>query len=216
MIYNNKDSFESLNAITGRVAVELGIERGLREIAFINLWPNIIGSRFSDKSKAVSVINKNSHDVLLVAVSSSVVSQELFLFKKDILRRIAKVAKSLNFNVRDLIFSHKIWEEEKYKPALTQKNEKTAHYFVKNPSDEEIKNISVPENIINLIKESIQYQKFSSDDMKDRMLHTIIKDIKIQIWRKNNGFPYCKKCGIPVNYYNPDQETLCPSCKYSK
>lgn len=214
---NRKNSdFEKINFITNRVAQELGVDRGLKEITLINLWPNIVGPRFKDKSQAVSVMKKNGFDALLVAVASSIISQELYMFKKDILRKLSPMAKSLGFSVRDVMFSAKLWNEVQEKNNIPEKQEETAHYFVKTPSDEDIKYIHVPENIINSIKESMKTQNFSTDEQKDRFLSVIVKDLKIQIWRKNNGFPCCKECGIPVNYYNPNQETLCPSCKYSK
>lgn len=213
---NKNQEIEGIKAITDRLAKQLGIERGLKEITLVSLWPDIVGPRFKDKSKAVSVMKKSGYDTILVAVSSSIISQELFMFKKDIVAKISKTARSLGFNVTDIFFSVKLWEEVKNKQIKPDKQEESAHYFVKTPTDEEIKHVIVPEDVVNLIKESIQDQKFSTIEMKERMLSTIIKDIKIQIWRKNNGFPCCKNCGIPVNYYNPDQETLCPSCKYLK
>jgi len=213
---SRNDSFEKISFISDRVAEELGVERGLKEITLINLWPDIVGPRFKDKSKAVSVLKKSGYDSILVAVSSSIISQELYMFKKDILRKLSPMSKPMGFNVTDLTFSAKLWDEVKEKNILPEKQENLAHYFVKTPSDDEIKYINVPENIINLIKESIQTQNFTTNEQKDRLLGVIIKDLKIQIWRKNNGFPCCKKCEIPVNYYNPELEILCPSCKYLK
>ena len=210
-----QQNLESLKSVIDKLAKNLGVEKGLKEIALINMWPEIVGPRFKDKSKAVSVIKKGNYDILLVAVASSVISQELFLFKKDIVRKLSPLTKPLGFNIRDLYYNTKIWVDNPH-PKVNDLNDsdKSVHFFIKNPTDNELKDISIPENLIDMVKESISSQNFSSDELKDRIMATIIRDIKVQIWRKTNGFPCCSQCGIPVNYYNPDKEALCPSCKY--
>jgi len=204
---------KSLNSILNKVLKDIGVERGLREIAFMNMWSEIVGPRFKDNSKVVSIKRKSDHDVLLVAVSSSVVSQELFLYKKDILRKLSHIALTLEFNIKDLIFSTKLWAEKQESSFINNKQD-DVHFFKVNPTNKELEEISVPETIIDSIKSSINTQNFSSPELKGRMLNTIIKDIKTQIWRKNKGFPSCVGCGIPINYYNPNKEKLCPSCEY--
>jgi hypothetical protein len=209
----NKD-FETLGSLINKMSKKLGIDRGLREITFVNLWPDLIGSRFEKDTKAVSIIKKQGYDVLLLAVSSSSVSQELFLYKNDILKKISSIALSLEFNIKDIIFNAKIWDQYNIKRKFSLKEENTRYFLKKELSDLELKNITVPENIVNFIKESILTQNFSSDELKDRMLGMIIKDIKTQIWKKNNGFPCCSKCGVPLDYYDDNNPNLCPACKF--
>ncbi|MDD3013806.1 MAG: DUF721 domain-containing protein [Candidatus Gastranaerophilales bacterium] len=208
-----KGDFESLSSVLDKVIKKLGIDRGLKEITLINLWSEAVPYKFRNNSKAVSVVNKGTYDALLVAVSSSAVSQELFLQKKEILKNLSIISLSLEFKIKDLILSTKLWQEVQEIPVLKQKQEVT-HIFIKNPTEADLYNISVPEKIVDFIKESIKTQNYNSDELKNNMLDMIIKDIKTQIWRKNNGFPVCPQCGIPINYYNENKKILCPSCKY--
>lgn len=211
----NEDSgLDSLRSILGKIVGDLGIDRGLKELTLKNLWPEIVGERFKDNSRVVSVINKGSYYSLLVSVSSSSISQELFLFKKDILRKLSSIAMPLGFNIKDIIFSAKYWHVAEIKEFSDKKEENVSHFFYKNPTDTELQKVKVSDEIIESVKKSIETQTFSSPELKDRMLHTIIKDIKTQMWRKNNGYPVCKKCGIPINHWNPEKELLCPSCQY--
>ena len=209
---HNKD-FESLGCLIDKMSKKLGIDRGLRIITFVNLWSDLIGSKFSQNTNAVGIIKKNGYDILLLAVSSSSVSQELFLYKNDILKKISGVALSLEFNIKDIIFSTKLWKEPTYQRAVPVKDEHTTYFLKKELTDSDFKNITVPENIVSFIKDSIATQNFSSDELKDRMLNMIMKDIKTQIWKKNNGFPSCSECGCVLDYYNPDLKNLCTSCK---
>lgn len=208
-----QDSLVKIDSVLDGVAKSLGIERGIKEITLINFWPEVIGERFINNSKALSVINKGGYDSLFVTVSSSAVSQELFLNKKSILSKLSPIAFSLGFKIRDITLNTKMWDE-----IIKQDNGKEdeiTHFFVKNPKDEDLKDIKVPESIINTIKESIETQNFSIPELKDRILNTVIIDIKTQIWRKNNGFPSCSKCGISINYYSQGKEDICPICKFS-
>ena len=217
MNYKNSQvytGFESLNEILHKVVKKLGIDEGLSELTLKNIWSEIVGPRFKDKSKLVSVIKKKDCDILLIAVYSSAVSQELFLFKNNILKKIEPAAISLQFNIKDIIFSTKLWEDVQEREVFNEKEENTTEIFVKTPTESELKNISVPKDVIDLIKDSIKEQLFSSPELKDRMLNMIIKDIKTHQWRKNNGFPVCSACGITVNYFNKTERILCPSCRF--
>lgn len=214
---NNKKSteFENLNSILLKLSKNLGIERGLKEITLVNLWPEIVGPKFSKNSKIISIFKKNNQDIVLIAVSSSVVTQELLFFKQDILNKLYKIGATLCFDIKDIIFNTKLWDiPERNKDSFRENIEKKDFYFTKKPTKEELQQIEVSDIIINKIKKSISTQKFSSDELKDRILHTIIRDIKTKMWRKSKGFPLCSKCGIVLKNNCLNTEEICPSCKF--
>lgn len=211
MYKKRHENFENINPILERVAKKLGFDRKLKEFTLLSFWPEIVGNKFRHNTKAISVIRKYDHEALVIAVASSIVSQELIFFKNDILKKISGMAISREFNIKDLIFNNKLWQDIKNE-KISSKKEDPAIYFNKKPANEELEKTHVPEDIINSIKESINNQKFSSAELKDKIFNTIINDIKIQIWRKEKGFPCCEKCGIPVNRYIPDEKILCRSC----
>lgn len=212
----NKYGLTSLSSVMDDVVKKLGLDRRFREITLINMWPEIIGNRFRDKSRALYVKRKDNIDVLVLAVYSSVISQELTLHKNIILNKIAPVAHSLEFNVKDLVFNSSLWKPENKNIVNDLYSDPEIIHINNNPTDEDLESISVPENIIFMIRESINNQTFSSPEFKDRLMNTIIKDVKIQIWKKEKGFPICERCGIPINFYHQKEKKLCPSCKYEK
>lgn len=211
----NRD-LTGISTILNKFVKDFGIDKRLKERVLINIWPEIIGDTFADCTKAVSVIKKNGYDVLLVGVSSPTVSQELYFFKKDLIKKISSITNMFEFNIQDIVFSQKVWKEEKRPEQLNTNSDDYVYIFKKNPTEKELSAISVPDSILSDIKGSIETQNFTDDSQKNRLYETIIKDIKIQIWKKNNGFPCCENCGVPLNMYLPTEKNLCPSCKYTK
>jgi len=209
----NLDNIENLSSIIKRVSQNLGVERGLKEITIINMWPELVGPRFKDKSRIFSIQNKGTYDVLLVGVNSASLSQELTFFKNDILKKLSKSSKKLGFNIKDIMFSTKIWEE--IKPEKQNNIPEKTITLYKNPTEEDLVSIEVPESIIEPIKESLNSHNFASPEMKEKMYRVIIKDIKTQIWKKNKGHPSCIKCGVPVNKTVENSENTCLSCRFS-
>ena len=212
---NNKNSFNNLDSVLNSVMVDLGLDKGLKQQEFAKLWSKIVGPKFQNSSKVVYLQSRQGEDILTVAVSSPAVSQELSFFKEDIIKKIKVVAKDFNYNIKDIFFDSKLWEE--LKEDIKQKKEeenKNFYKIEKNFSEEDLKKIQLPESVVESIKDSLKDQKFSSEEMKEKMFNIIIKDLKTQEWRKNNGFPVCSKCGIAINYYSPESENLCPACKY--
>ena len=212
---NNQNSFNNLDSVLNSVMVDLGLDKGLKQQEFAKLWSKIVGPKFQNSSKVVYLQSRQGEDILTVAVSSPAVAQELSFFKEDIIKKIKVVAKDFNYNIKDILFNAKVWEELKKETKQKVEEENKNFYKIeKNFSEEDLNKIELPESVVESIKDSLKEQKFSSEEMKEKMFNIIIKDLKTQEWRKNNGFPVCSKCGIAINYYSPESENLCPACKY--
>ena len=211
----NQNSFNNLNSVLNTVMVDLGLDKGIKQQEFAKLWSKIVGPKFQNSSKVVYLQSRQGEDILTVAVSSPAVAQELSFFKEDIIKKIKIVAKDFNYNIKDILFNPKVWEElKKESKQKVEEENKNFYKIEKNFSEEELNRVELPEEVVESIKESLKEQKFSSEEMKEKMFNTIIKDLKTQQWRKNNGFPVCLNCGIAINYYSPESENLCPACKY--
>jgi len=210
----SESNLESLKDLMENFSKKLGVDKAIKISTLITMWPEIVGPRFKNNSKAYTPLNQNRKNILVVATSSSVVSQELVMFKSEILKNIFKHASKLDLKIHDMIFNTKIWDDLNQKKDAFKENTSVEKY-TKYPTDEELDKINIPENLLTSVKESLQEQTFMTEELKTRMLNLVIKDTKVQIWKKNNGFPSCSKCGIPVNFTNfNDKEILCPACKY--
>ncbi|OGI00564.1 MAG: hypothetical protein A2Y25_07660 [Candidatus Melainabacteria bacterium GWF2_37_15] len=110
----SKDSqfFSSIGTIVNDISANLGIDRGLKIVSLSKMWPKIVGPRFEKTSKIFSVHENNGFDIIVVAVSSSSVSQELIFHKNEVIKKIYKTCKELEFKIKDIQFSTKYWKED--------------------------------------------------------------------------------------------------------
>jgi len=100
---------KSISSIIETVSGDLNIEKGLRSTYLAEIWPEIVGPRFEKKSTVSSIQERNGFDIIMVAVSSSSVAQELIIYKNDIIKKIYKTAKEHKFKIKDIQFQTKIW-----------------------------------------------------------------------------------------------------------
>lgn len=213
---NKKNNLNNINSILDSVKNNLGLNKALKQQEFVKLWSKIVGSRFQNSSKVAYLYNKHGYDYLIIAVSSPVVSQELSFHKNVILEKIKVVAKDFNYNIKEIFFDPKLWEELKKEKnrSLKEEKEKKLYKLEKSFSEEELEKIELPQGVAEDILKSLNEQNFHSRELKENLFKTIIKDLKKHEWKKKNGFPLCSVCGIPVNYYTAEKENLCPVCKY--
>lgn len=211
----NNNYFNNLDSVLNTVVHDLGLDKGLKQQEFAKLWPKIVGPKFQNSSKVVYIQSRQGLDILTVAVSSPAVAQELSFFKEDIIKKINKVAKDFNYNIKEILFNSKLWEEIKRETKQKTEEENKSFYKIEKIfSEEELNKIQLPEEIVEKIRNSLDEQKFYSEELKEKMFNTIIKDLKKQEWQKINNFPVCSKCGITIYYYSPKDENLCPVCKH--
>ena len=209
----SESNLESLKDLMENFSKKLGMDKAIKISTLITMWPEIVGPRFKNNSKAYTLLTQNRKNILVVATSSSVVSQELIMFKSEIIKKIYKYASKLDLKINNIIFNTKIWDDLNKKETL--KENTSIERYTRYPTDEELSKIEIPENLLISVRSALKEQNFSTDELKTRMLNLIIKDTKVQIWKKNNGFPCCTICGSPVNYTNfEDEKVLCPACKY--
>lgn len=199
------NNFDNLGSVLSSLKQQLGLDYGVKQQEFARLWAKIVGPKFQNSSKVAYIYSKYGSDVLMVGVSSSVVAQELTFFKNDILEKIKTVAKDFNYNIKEIYFDPKLWEELKTSKNSQEESEKQLFKLEKHFTEEELEKIELPQSVIEHLKNSVE---------EEIMLNTIIKDLKKQEWMKKNGFPMCEDCGIPIRYFSPEGKNLCPVCKF--
>ena len=204
---------DSLKDIMGGLTKKIGLDFKMRESVFFNSWSEIVGFRFKNNTRAVMIKSKNNINTLVVAVKSPVISQELFLFKKDLLNKIENYSKPLGLIIDDIYFDAKLWRE--YKKEEHQSSNDEGIRYLKEPYDIDLEHIEIPTSILEDIEKSLEKVHFGDENLKNRMKKLMIKDVKSEIWKKENNYPSCEKCGITLNYIIEGEPVLCPSCKYN-
>ena len=204
MKYHN---FDKIGDVLSSVAKQSGMNFGISQIALFSLWAEVVGVRFKKNTKAIKINGKT----LTIATKSSTVTQELSMFKADILKKLENMTKNLDIKIDEIIFNHKIWNEIN---KASEKTEETQYRkYLPAPSDFEVEQIEIPQNIKEEIEKSFKNTQNLSEDVKEKIVKTVINDIKRQIWRKERNYPLCSKCFVPMDYIEEGQELLCPVCK---
>jgi len=201
---------EKIDTILSKLINSPELTHNLKEIGLKNLWSEIIDKKFIDCTQLLAITAKNGQDTALVGAASSVVVQELTFYKQKILLSLSKAGRAFGFNITGVIINTKYFTQKVAKNDV--KPAKTQHFFSKKPSEEDLEKIEIPEKLLSFLQNT--YPSFLETNT-EKLMKTIIKDIKLQIWKKNNGFPCCEECGTPVNSYIENETVLCPACKYS-
>jgi len=214
----NKEKVNKVNNVLEKLKVSLGLDLGMKKQEFSKHWSKIVGTKFKNNTKVASIVSKFGKETLYVAVSSSAVAQELSFFKKDLIQKIQKVTNV--FNITEIVFDYKLWEElvresEEVVEKVIEPKEKI-YKIKKTFSEEELENIKLSEEELKIVEKSFENQSFFSDEMEKNFRKMIIKNLKIQKWQKQNNFPVCEECGVPLTLYSPDKKNICPSCKFKK
>lgn len=164
--------FDNISPVMEELATKLGLHKGLKINTICKLWPKVVGPRFEKTSKIFSIQQNGNIDVALIAVSSSVVGQELGFFSNDILRKLHKIGENFGFNIRKIKFSTQHWTYE----------EKQEEKLVQLPSDGDLEEIELSAKTLDSLRNTINENDMLNEEMKERFFRTAVKDLKTQMW----------------------------------
>ncbi len=173
----------------------------------ISDWNELVGKKFAGKSEIADIYTKGLKVILHVTVVSSPLVQELTFFKRNLIK---KIKENYNLEVEDVIIKASPSKKETTKPT---KQNLVLEVYDQRPTDEELKQITLEQNVVEEMKASVEKQPVLTRAQKNRMLEVILNDLKTQEWMKQKGFPICEKCGRVLTRKNFGEKNLCNSCK---
>lgn len=203
MKYHN---FDKLGDVLMTVAKKSGLDAGISQTVLLNVWAEAVGNRFKNTTKAVKIHNK----ILTIATKSPVVTQELSMFKTDILKKLDVLTKNLDIKIKEITFNHKIWDE--INKTYEEKTEFSYRKYLPAPSDADLAKIELPANIKEEVENSFVGTENLSEEIKQRMIKTVLNDIKSQIWKRERNYPVCGKCFMVLDFIDEGKEPICPVC----
>ena len=83
------------------------LKKAMKRSTLFKFWKKVVGKPFDEKSKPYGMIGAHT---IVIACESAVVVQELTLRKKQIIKKYAPYVKSLNIELKDMVFDPKKWE----------------------------------------------------------------------------------------------------------
>ena len=165
---------ENIGHVVNSIVKDTDLQNGIQKSMLFKFWGKIVGKKFEKITRPVSINNKGE---LIVACANSMVTSELLIFKTDIQKKMQPYTKSLNINISDIVFSHKIWRQEKNTPDYTDTAPESTNAHAKkfNPDL-----IELDENELAMIRSSVEKNTFASKQQREKMLKAIINDLKYQ------------------------------------
>ena len=170
--------FDDIGSVLDSVVKNSDLQYGIKKSVLTKFWSKVVGKKFENYSKPASL---NRNGILTVACANAAITNELTMFKQDILKKLEPYSKSLDLKIEDIIFSHKIWVEEKTEQTLEVSSSNES--FIKKESEEVLINydeIELDEAEIQAIQNCINNNKFASEEQRERMFEAILKDLKYQ------------------------------------
>ncbi len=169
--------FNNIGSVLDSVIKNSDLQYGIKKSTLTKFWDKIVGKKFENYSRPTSL---NRNGLLTVACANSMVTNELTMFKQDILKKLEPYSKSLDLKIEDIVFSHKIWTEEKEQLEVDSSNHTTEQAEIN--YDE----IELDEEEIKSIQNCIDNNKFASEEQRKRMFEAIVKDLKYQKFVNGN------------------------------
>ena len=83
------------------------LQKAMKRSNLYQFWSKVVGKPFNEKSKPHGMIGANT---MVIACESAAVVQELTLRKKQIIKKYAPYVKSLNIDLKDIVFDVKKWQ----------------------------------------------------------------------------------------------------------
>ena len=101
---NKDDALEPVQSILEKFISTLDYSKVKKTESCKEAWKNIVPKGFENKTRA---LNKTPDGTLFVACENSLVTNELFMIKEELLASFPK-----DLEIKNIVFSHKAWKNE--------------------------------------------------------------------------------------------------------
>lgn len=160
-----------------------GLQNAMKKSTLFKFWDKVVGKKFENSSKPISLATKVDKTVLTVACESASVTSELMLYKKQLIEKFNVFANPLGFEIDDMIFSHKIWQHSNHSNQKSFENNVVLQE--ENPYKEDLSGfdpdeITLDDDEVNSIKNNISKNKALSKEQQERLFNSIVYDLKVQ------------------------------------
>lgn len=137
--------------------------RALKYSTVFSFWPQIVGSKFKDSSKPLSIRSFK----MFVTCENSFVVQELSMYKKVLLEKIKIYADPLGIKVSDMVFDYKNWC-----PTVPEEPEDDFGDFY---TEDKLSEVNVDISEYEGVFYNIDSSPYLNDEQKEKFKDRIIK-----------------------------------------
>lgn len=178
ILYSEMDS---LGSVVDIFLQNSNLKSGMKKATLFKFWKQVVGKKFETVSEISTLNEKAGKTVLTVACANAAVTGELMMFKSQLLKKINNFANPLGIEIDDIIFSHKIWQIESSSNTFANNVKvQTENPYKENLDGFNPEEIEIDNEQIELIKTNIEKNSALTQQQKDRLLKSIINDLKVQ------------------------------------
>jgi len=98
-------NFEQIGITLEHLVKSANLAGKLKKHNLSKVWGQVVGKRFEERSYPASLSNK----VLRVACENAQITSELTMSKRMVMQKLQPLAQAIELDIKDIIFSHKIW-----------------------------------------------------------------------------------------------------------
>jgi len=201
-----RKSLVSVDQVLNRVVAKLGLDRRLKEHAFMGLWPLVVGDQFASKSRPIFI---DSSGNLVVTVKDASVAQELSLMRMEVLKKLKSAARGVGVNVSGLRFDLKQFH------SSAQSESETSAAIVEpkrpGPRPDELDAVQLTDDDFAQIAEL--KQSLGQEELAERILGVFEKELRLARWLADEDFPKCTSCQAHARYLHTEKQQ-CADCYY--
>lgn len=209
-----RGTFATIDNVLSKVVGKLGLDRKLKEHAFLGLWPVIVGDFFALRSRPIFI---DSENVLVVTVKDASVGQELSLMKREITRKLRQSAQGLGLTINGVRFDLKNFHNQLQESQRLIVNVKVAR---PEPDDRELQEVVLDEADLMQLAYLAEELRSNTDpangiasemNLSERMAALCERELRLKKWRESHEYPRCQECGGAVAMLYGANE-LCIEC----
>jgi len=198
-------NFKRVDNVLNRVMVKLGLEKRLKEHTLMSMWPYLVGEPWDKRSRSLFIDSQNN---LVVSVADASTGQELSLLKTNIMRKLRSAAATLQLEISGLRFDLKHFHGKTIEDLLV-----SCQRTLPEPSAADLNEIALTTfelEEISRLKSSLE-QTETGGVSAQRIVGLFERELRLRHWRKANGYPICRFCGMPApTLLGPD--SYCSPC----
>lgn len=203
---SRKPELQAVDAVLPNVLSRLGLDRRLKEHSLMQMWQTVAPAPIAERSRPLFIDSQHN---LVVTVKDAAVAQEISLHKNQLVPQLSRIAKTLAIEFKgirvDLKHYHKAQQPE----------EVPTEEPLPLPQESDLAEIHLSKYENGLIQDLSNKleAEHSPPEAASRVLKTFERLLRLNQWRRLNGYPICRNCNNPVfRLHERGNDKLCFTC----
>jgi hypothetical protein len=187
-------NFADISKVLPQVLRKLGLDQRLKEQTFMNIWPHVVGEPFASLTRPLFIDHERN---IVIAVRDASTGQEIQFHKVQLIKAIRQAARGVGIEITGMRFDLKRFHEKSPDeiPDILPDPAK----WLPEPIAADLSAMQLSqsdyEEIAALGLSYAAAQPDAAPALVSRVQGLFEKEIRLRLWREQQGYPHCSKCG---------------------